>query len=104
MQTTTPTTTTAPSAHLKRFVGTVVSNKMKDTAVVVVERFEKHSKYQKYLRLRKRYKVDDKGNTVGIGDRVAIEETRPISRHKHFKIVEILGRGQEEGAEIEAAV
>ncbi len=90
------TTPVATVAHHKRFVGTVVSNKMKDTVVVVVERFEKHPKYQKYLRLRKRYKVDDKGNTAGVGDRVVIEETRPISRYKHFKLVEITTRGQDQ--------
>jgi len=65
-KTTTEKETTAPvvTAIHKRFTGTVASNKMKDTIVVVVERFEKHQKYQKYLRLRKRFKVDDKGNTA----------------------------------------
>ena len=89
------TTTEKPVeiVHRKRFTGTVASNKMKDTIVVVVERFEKHQKYQKYLRLRKRFKVDDKGNTAGVGDTVVIEETRPISKEKHFKLLEILKRG-----------
>lgn len=66
--------------------GVVVSDKMKDTVVVLVERFVKDPKYQKYMKLRKRYKVHDAGNTKKIGDKVVIESCRPISRHKSFKI------------------
>ncbi len=72
----------------QRFSGVVVSDKMKDTVVVVVERFVKDPKYQKYMKLRKRYKVHDAGNTKKIGDKVTIESCRPISRHKSFKIAE----------------
>jgi small subunit ribosomal protein S17 len=54
----------------------------------VVERFVKDPKYQKYMKLRKRYKVHDAGNTKKIGDKVVIESCRPISRHKSFKIAE----------------
>ena len=67
--------------------GTVVSNKMKDTVVVLVERFVKHPKYQKFIRRSKKFKVHDAGNTAGIGDKVQIIETRPISKDKHFKIL-----------------
>jgi small subunit ribosomal protein S17 len=73
----------------KKLSGMVVSNKMKDTAVVVVERFIKHPKYQKYMQIRKRYMAHDEGNKAQIGDKVVIEETRPMSRHKTFKILEI---------------
>lgn len=73
----------------KTFSGIVTSDKMKDTAVVVIERYVKHPKYQKFMQSRKKYKVDDKGNTAKIGDTVVIEETRPISRHKTFRILEI---------------
>ena len=73
----------------KTFSGVVSSDKMKDTIVVVVERYEKHPKYQKYIQSRKKYKVHDAGNTAKIGDNVVIEETRPISRHKTFKLLEI---------------
>ncbi len=66
--------------------GVVVSDKMKDTCVVLVERYVKNSKYQKFMTLRKRYKVHDAGNTKKIGDKVTIVECAPISRHKHFKI------------------
>ena len=97
---TTTSSSTEKIAHHKRFTGIVVSKKMKDTIVVVVERFEKHPKYHKYLRLRKRFKVDDKGNTASVGDKVVIEETRPISREKHFKLAEIVSHAQND--EIEA--
>jgi small subunit ribosomal protein S17 len=73
----------------KTLSGVVVSDKMKDTVVVVVERYVKHPKYQKYQQSRKKYKVHDAGNTAKVGDKVVIEETRPISRHKTFKILEI---------------
>jgi small subunit ribosomal protein S17 len=67
--------------------GTVVSNKMKDTVVVEVSRYEKHPKYEKYVKLRKRFKAHDAGNTATIGDKVQIIETRPISKDKHFKLI-----------------
>ena len=77
-----------PKQH-KTLAGVVTSDKMKDTAVVVVERFVKMPKYGKYVEHRKKYKVHDIGNTAKIGDKVTIEETRPISRHKNFKLVAI---------------
>jgi len=67
--------------------GIVVSDKMKDTIVVKVMRFVKHPKYGKFQKLAKKYKADDKGNTAKIGDKVSIEECRPISKDKHFKLV-----------------
>jgi small subunit ribosomal protein S17 len=68
--------------------GTVVSDKMKDTVVVAVNRYEKIPKYEKFVRMTKRYKADDPGNTKKIGDKVGIEECRPISKDKRFKIVD----------------
>ncbi len=67
--------------------GVVVSDKMKDTVVVLVGRYVKNEKYQKFVTLRKRYKVHDAGNTKKIGDKVTIESCRPISKHKSFKII-----------------
>lgn len=67
--------------------GTVVSNKMKDTIVVLVERYEKHPKYGKFVKKRKKFKAHDKGNTRNIGEKVRIVETRPISKDKHFIVV-----------------
>ena len=69
--------------------GVVMSDKMKDTVVVAVERYVKDEKYHKFITLRKRYKVHNPGNTKKVGDKVSIESCRPISRHKSFKIVEI---------------
>ncbi len=67
--------------------GVVVSDKMQDTAVVKVVRFVKHPKYGKFVKVSKKFKADDKGNKVKIGDLVSIEECRPISKDKHFKII-----------------
>jgi small subunit ribosomal protein S17 len=64
--------------------GTVVSNKMKDTVVVSVERYEKHPKYGKFIKQRKKFKAHDTGNTKSIGDKVEIVESKPISKDKHF--------------------
>ena len=66
--------------------GKVVSAKMKDTAVVAVERFIKHPKYQKFMKITKRFKVHDAGNTKKVGEAVEIVECRPISKDKHFKM------------------
>lgn len=67
--------------------GTVVSNKMKDTVVVLVERYEKHPKYDKFIKYKKKFKAHDAGNTKNIGDKVDIIETKPISKDKHFMVV-----------------
>ena len=72
----------------KIFSGTVVSDKMKDTVVVLVERFVKHPKYQKFIKRSKRFKAHDAGNTAKVGDKVQIVETKPISKDKHFKLIE----------------
>ena len=66
--------------------GIVSSNKMKDTVVVVVERFEKHPTYGKFIKTRKKFKANDGGNTKAIGDKVEIVETKPISKDKHFYV------------------
>jgi small subunit ribosomal protein S17 len=67
--------------------GVVVSDKMKDTVVVEVSRFDKHPKYGKYIVRSKKYKADDKGNTKKVGDKVQIKECPPISKDKHFRVV-----------------
>ena len=71
----------------KTLSGTVVSDKMKDTVVVLVERYEKHPRYGKFITKRKKFKVHDAGNTAKIGDKVQIIETRPISKEKSFKLL-----------------
>ena len=71
----------------KRLKGTVVSDALNKTAIVLVESFKKHPKYKKYMKSRKRYKAHDEKNVCKKGDKVTIEETRPISKEKHFRIV-----------------
>lgn len=75
-------------------VGTVVSDRMDKTRVVLVQRLVKHSLYQKYVRKRARYQVHDEKNTCHLGDRVMIIETRPLSREKRWRVKEILERAQ----------
>ncbi len=72
----------------KVFSGTVVSNKMKDTIVVLVSRYTKHPKYKKFLKRSKKFMAHDAGNTKEIGDKVNIEEARPMSKNKKFKLVD----------------
>lgn len=71
----------------KILTGVVVSDKMKDTVVVSVQRFVKLPKYNKYVSKHKKYKAQDAGNTKKIGDKVEIEECRPISKDKHFRVI-----------------
>ncbi|MEX0931546.1 MAG: 30S ribosomal protein S17 [Candidatus Paceibacterota bacterium] len=73
--------------HKKIFKGVVVSDKMKDTVVVLVERFVKHPKYKKYIKRSKKYHAHNPGNTVRIGETVQIKETRPISKTKSFEVI-----------------
>ena len=67
--------------------GVVVSDKMKDTANVLVVRFVKHPKYKKYYKMSKKYKAHDVGNTKKVGDKVSIQECKPISKDKHFIVI-----------------
>lgn len=78
---------TAKTHKTKVFQGTVVSDKMKDTVVVLVERYEKHPKYGKFVKHKKKFKAHDAGNTKRIGEKVKIRETAPISKDKHFMVV-----------------
>jgi small subunit ribosomal protein S17 len=72
--------------------GVVVKSAMKDTVTVQVERYVKHPKYKKYIRHSKKFLVHNPGNSVAVGDRVTIKETRPISRRKHFIIESTIPR------------
>ena len=71
----------------KTFEGIVVKSAMKDTATVQVERYVKHPKYKKFMRISKKFLVHDVGNTAQIGEKVTIRETRPISKRKRFILV-----------------
>ncbi len=67
--------------------GIVVSAKMKDTIVVRVNRFVKVPKYERFMKISKKYKVHDAGNTKKEGETVTIVECAPISRDKHFRVI-----------------
>lgn len=78
----------------KTRVGVVVSDKMDKTCVVAVERIVRHKLYGKRVRRTKKYKVHDEQNQCRIGDRVRIMETRPLSKDKRWRVVEILQRAE----------
>ena len=67
--------------------GVVVSDKMDKTIVVSVSRFVKHPLYGKFYQVNKKYKAHDEGNVYKTGDKVEIIETKPVSKDKHFKVV-----------------
>ena len=75
-------------------VGTVVSNKMDKTVVVRIDRYKRHRLYGKTLRETRRYKAHDEKNECHLGDIVRISETRPLSREKRWRVVEIITRGE----------
>jgi len=74
--------------------GLVVSDKMDKTVVVAVEDRVKHPLYGKVLRRTNKLKAHDEGNTAGVGDRVLLMETRPLSKSKRWRLVEILEKAK----------
>ena len=74
----------------RKLVGTVLSNKMDKTATVRVERLVMHSRYRKYIRQRAKYAAHDERNECGIGDRVLITESRPLSKRKRWRISRVI--------------
>lgn len=78
----------------KERIGKVVSDKMQKTITVVVERKVKHPVYGKYLRTSRKFSVHDENNECGIGDKVKISETRPLSKQKRWRLVEILEKAK----------
>lgn len=71
----------------RRSEGIVVSHGGKKTAVVKVERYFMHPKYQKFIKRSKKFKAHDESDSYKVGDRVVIEESSPISKDKHWKII-----------------
>jgi small subunit ribosomal protein S17 len=71
-------------------VGKVVSNKMEKTIVVAIETYKKHDLYHKRIKYTKKFKAHDENNEAKIGDVVKIMETRPISKDKRWRLVEIV--------------
>lgn len=73
-------------------IGKVVSNKMQKTVVVAVERTVPHPTYGKPMKKTKKFKAHDENNDCAIGDTVKIMETRPLSKDKYFRVVEIVDK------------
>jgi small subunit ribosomal protein S17 len=80
------------TANRKKLVGVVVKDKMDKTVVVRVSSLVKHPVYNKYIKQSVKYKAHDKDNTCKIGDQVVIEETRPLSKDKRWKIRQIIAK------------
>ncbi|MCM8792416.1 MAG: 30S ribosomal protein S17 [Candidatus Omnitrophica bacterium] len=79
----------------KERIGEVISNKMQKTIVVSVMYRVKHPRYKRVIRKYKKFKVHDEKNIANIGDIVRIRETRPISKEKYFRLVEIIKKARE---------
>jgi len=80
----------AKKSRRKALVGVVISDKMQKTVVVMVERLVRHEQYGKMVRRRKKVKAHDEDNRCRIGDKVAVVETRPLSKEKHWRVTEVL--------------
>jgi small subunit ribosomal protein S17 len=78
----------------KTRIGTVSSDKMDKTITVSIETIKKHPLYKKVIRTSKKYKVHDENNSAKIGDIVKIVETRPLSKDKRFRLVEIVKKAK----------
>ena len=78
----------------KEKVGVVTSNKMTKSIVVAVERKMKHAKYGKFIKRTSTFMAHDEKNECGIGDTVRIAETRPISKSKRWRLVEIVEKAK----------
>ncbi|MBO4586715.1 MAG: 30S ribosomal protein S17 [Bacteroidales bacterium] len=78
----------------KERIGVVVSNKMEKSIVVMVERKVKHPKYGKFVKKSTKFMAHDEKNDCNIGDTVRIMETRPLSKNKCWRLVEIVERAK----------
>ena len=82
--------TTATESKRTTKVGVVVSNKMQKTVVVAVENLVKHGMYQKYIKRTSKFLAHSEQPDINVGDRVLIEETRPLSKRKRWNVREVL--------------
>jgi small subunit ribosomal protein S17 len=94
MSETNETTALSRESHRKVREGLVVSDKMQKTVVVEVEDRVKHALYGKVLRRTTKLKAHDESDQVGIGDRVLIMETRPLSATKRWRVVEVIEKAK----------
>ena len=86
--------TEVPRGRRKTVIGYVVSDKMEKTIVVELESRVQHPKYGKIIRTTTKVKAHDEDDTAGIGDRVTLMETRPLSATKRWRLVEILEKAK----------
>lgn len=77
----------AKKLHKRQLTGIVVSDKMNKTIVVKIDRFKIHPKYHKRYVISKKYKAHDKNNKYKIGDKVVIQECRPMSKQKRWRVI-----------------
>ena len=91
----TVTTTAAARGNRKERVGEVISNKMTKTIVVRVERRYAHPRFKKVVTGYKKFYAHDEKNEAKVGDRVRIEETRPLSKLKRWRLVEVVDKAVE---------
>ncbi len=94
-----PAGASAPATRRSRKTGTVVSNKMEKTVVVEVSRLVKHLRYGRYMKRSERFLADDRVLKSQPGDTVQIEETRPLSAKKRWRVIAIVTKGHGEVAD-----
>ena len=80
--------------HRKELTGTVISDKQEKTIVVEVTRRKAHPRYKKVVNTKKRYAVHDEKNDAKVGDKVKISETRPLSKHKCWRLLEVMSHAE----------
>ena len=85
------------TGNKKMLSGVVVSDKMDKTVVVMVETLVKHPRFKKFVKRRKKFLAHDPSNESKIGDKVLIRESRPLSKRKRWKVVQIIERRITEG-------
>jgi len=98
-----PETTETAKSGRKTLIGNVVSNKMSKTIVVEVHRSKSHPMYARVIQRSKKYYAHDEQNSCHIGDVVKIEETRPLSHLKRWRLVEVVRRATIVPGETKAA-
>ncbi|MBI4433230.1 30S ribosomal protein S17 [Candidatus Uhrbacteria bacterium] len=92
-----------PTTHQRELEGTVVSDAMAKTCVVLVERWKMHPKYRKAFRVHRRYKVHDPIHAAHVGDRVRFVACRPISKDKRWRLVDVIAHASESASDVPVA-
>jgi small subunit ribosomal protein S17 len=88
----------------KELVGRVVSDRMDKTVVVAVNQLRRHRLYQRMMRQTKKFMAHDESNNVHVGDLVRIQESRPISRHKTWRVINVLEEAARRGKAVDMPV